>query len=185
MPLPPMGDPQRPLHLAVRSARVLGVIFTLVGVLVCFLIVSLMNRGGMGTLMIAAVVVLTYLLPGVAYLFVAVYLKRRAKWAVTTGLVVSSLHGLLALFAVLTGLAGLVSSGDADRPSSFVSLALSLAWVAAIAQLIYHLSLSYEAIRVGEMGERGFEPVVQPVAPYGPPPHERPEVLTPDAGDSH
>ena len=43
MPLPPKGDPQRPIELAIRSSRLLGIVSTLFG-LVMVVVFGYFNR---------------------------------------------------------------------------------------------------------------------------------------------
>jgi hypothetical protein len=75
MALPPKGDPQRPLALAVRSTRVLGILFIGIGALGMLPTFTMGMRGARGaTLSVAAmagVIVTTTLIyfgPGALYL---------------------------------------------------------------------------------------------------------------------
>jgi hypothetical protein len=166
MALPPKGDPRRPLHLAIRSTRILGGIGTLIGSCV-FIPVMMRLRGGRGVfaprdLMIFGA--LFYMVPGVLLIVFSVFMGRRRLWAVVGALVMSSLAGVFLLFVG----AGLVMSLVATRQTSPVAFILGGVWAIfalAVGQLIYHLAHSFEGIKHPPFGKefRGFE--VLPAAP--------------------
>lgn len=163
MALPPKGDPRRPLHLAVRSLRVLGVILVLFSL--CTLGPTTLpmlrsGRGGPGNFPVFLVLaVLVYLVPGVLYLVFSIFLARRERWAVIGGLVLASVHGALSLLA-LVSMALVAATGQVPGPAVIPLVVMALV-VVALAQLIYHLARSFEAIRYPPFGveERGFEPL--------------------------
>lgn len=162
MALPPKGDPRRPLHLAARSTRVLGIIFILIG---CLASVSVIGVGvGSATRLIALVVpVVIFLGAGSGYLIVSIFLKRRAFWAVVTGLVIASIHAAIAVL----GLAGMAITVIAPDRNVFIPIFVLVLWLAAMAQLIYHLSKSFAGLRLADEAFRGFEPLrVQPATPW-------------------
>jgi hypothetical protein len=175
MPLPPRGDPRRPLYLAVGSMWVLGVL--LVAFSLCaigsfvFLLRSMNSRGGGASMPAWApfVGVLTYLVPGVLYIVFAIFAGRRRLWAVIGALVLASIQCLFTLFAlVMMTLMAVTQTAMALFP-----LAIVLLIVIALAQLMFHLAKSFEALRYPPFGqeEHGFEPIgVRPATPSGTPP---------------
>lgn len=164
MPLPPQGDPNRPLQLAVRSSRALGVMFVALGGL--SIVPMMLMSGGIspGVRVVVASAAVLYLLPGVFYLVVASFLERRAAWAVTTGIVVASFHGLFALIA-LAKFSRLLTGGGGFGGRAVLSATLLLLWLATTGQLVYHLWRSYGAVRLTGSAQRGFAPIgVRPAA---------------------
>ncbi|MEZ0267031.1 MAG: hypothetical protein ACAI43_20055 [Phycisphaerae bacterium] len=168
MALAPVGHPARPLELAIRSTRALGVLLTGFGGLITVVAFGLRwRRPDLGMIIPAALI----LSPGVLYLTVAAFLRRRHIWAVIAGAVVTGLYIAGALFlagVIVFGRRGLDFTDAAVLgPLFFIGLV-----VAALGQLLYHLlqagrSLHYLA---AFEGRRGFEPVgVHPIgaAPPG------------------
>jgi hypothetical protein len=159
MGIPARGDPRRPLYLAVRSTRVLGILFLLIGTFVSLL---LSVRGGMprrGGIFLTGGLLLFYVGPGVVYLITAIYLKRRQFWAVVVGLVLASIQSLF----VLLGIAGILLTLMRQPAVSIalVPMGVMIFVLLALAQLIYHLSLSFEAIKYAPTEEQhGFEPLM-------------------------
>ena len=170
MSLPPRGDPRRPLHLAIRSTRLLGVVLLLFGTcaLAPFMYMLLSGSGAAASMPPAwttMMIVLLYLGPGMLYMVLSVFLGRRQHWAVVCSLVLSSLLAIFFLVA-FTGFA--VSLLSNPQPSNVVLGAIISLFALAVGQLIYHLSKSFEAIRHPPFGQeiRGFEPLpVRPVVP--------------------
>jgi hypothetical protein len=166
MALPPKGDPRRPLHLAVRSMRLLGAILilfaTCAGVTFGLVAVRVAARGmpvwGM------AFGILFYLLPGLVFIILAMYVKQRQAWAVAASICVTSVGAMV----VLLGLVAVVFTGVSDpgrSPAIWIAIGALVLILAALGQLIYLLSRSFEAIRCAPPDERGFEPVMaQPLA---------------------
>ncbi|HEX4124658.1 MAG TPA: hypothetical protein VHY37_08020 [Tepidisphaeraceae bacterium] len=170
MALPAKGDPRRPLLLAIRSARILGIIALLFAGCVAYLSVLMMaaHVGAGGPLGLAALAVL-YGAGGGAFLVFASYLKQRRYWAVVACLVLSS---FLLLFSVL-GAAGVLFQRARGQNVSTLRLFVVFLAVAAFAQLVYHLCQSLEAIKYVPVEEKpGFEPVMalpdSPPAPLPP-----------------
>ena len=165
MALPPKGDPRRPLHLAIRSTRSLGIVLILLGSLV--LLVGLVLTQSR----LLVVVSIIYMSPGIGFLVIAIFLKRRATWAVTAGIVLASLTGLFALLALVGSVVGLARSPRGASTPDLVALGIVVLVVLAVAQLILHLAKSYESIRTAEPEVRGFEPIA-----VGTPRHENQEI---------
>ena len=69
MPLPPRGNPRRPLHLAVRSTRLLGIILVCFGAFSMFPMLLMFRRGvGMSPTWMQLSVAVFYLAPGILFL---------------------------------------------------------------------------------------------------------------------
>jgi hypothetical protein len=168
MALPPRGDPRRAMHLAARSMLVLGCLFLLLGTCVAVPALTGAFRGRGGPMMWSSVSgVAVFFLPGAAYVVASVFLGRRQFWAVVIGLVLASAHALLVVLGVLGMVVGLASTGGRAPMPLLVFLLIWGLLLLALGQLIYHLSRSFEAIKLPPYGQevRGFEPlpVAQPV----------------------
>jgi hypothetical protein len=171
MALPPRGDPRRPLHLAIRSTRLLGGFFVVLGL---FSLVPMLlsaragSLAGMRVYFMASAMV--YVVPGALYLLCSICLGRRQFWAVVGGIVLASIQLVFVVVASLGAVIALVSS-PAVPPVLFWIMVAVLAFVGlALAQLIYHLARCFEAIKHPGPGEeiRGFEPLA--VVPITAPP---------------
>jgi len=170
MPLPRKGDPRRPLHLAVRSTRLLAIIFLFFGSLA---VAPMLTRGGLARgpdLLVSLSIFLVYIAPGVAYLIFSIFLKRRQLWAVWADLILASIHLLITLIGAVTLI--IVSLNTMNRIIALAPAAILGLIILALAQLIYHLALSFEAIKhVPPEESRGFEPLmVEPITPPTSPP---------------
>jgi hypothetical protein len=150
--------------LAIRSMRLLGIVFLCFGLLVLGLswMVTARPSGASNMMFVnGAPISLVYLIPGVLYLVFVVFLSRRQPWAAVGGMVVAILQLPVAAIALVM----VVLHGVPLLP-----LVLSALWVAGLIQLIYHLSKSFAAIRFEAIsGARGFEPL-PPTAPPAPSP---------------
>lgn len=159
MALPPKGDLRRPLHLAIRSMRLLGIVFITLGMLGILPIVWIgWQMLGAVWLFFIVVVLMFYVGPGILYIVCAIYLKRRRTWAVVMAIVIASLHLLLVLAAIISILISIASTGN---NSLWIAAGILALFIMAFAQLIYHLSRSFESLKCPPMEEqRGFEPVL-------------------------
>jgi hypothetical protein len=137
--MPPRGDPRRPLYLAVRSMRLLGLVFLLFG-------------GGLFSAIAHLSVWLAplALLPGLLQLTLATGLYHRQRWALGA--------------AIAFTWAQVVAAGVAVPVLSFIFhhhilfFVGSILWLAAVIQLLYHLRRSFHAIREHAFeGPAGFE----------------------------
>ena len=182
MALPPKGDPRRPLRLAIRSTRLLGGVLLLFGTCALAPFMYMLRSGsGVAASMPPAwtmmMMVLFYFIPGALFMVLSIFLGRRQHWAVVCSLVLSSLLGIVFLLA-FTGFAVSVLSNPQLRMA--VPAAIIFLFALAVGQLIYHLSKSFEAIKLPPFGQeiRGFEPLpVRPVMgapPVDPPPPASP-----------
>ena len=178
MALPPKGDPQRPLKLAVRSTRVLGILFCALGMcgtlpmLYLGLARPAAGAGGGGGIARMAFVglstILVYFGPGALYLVCAVFIARRRTWAVITAMVLAAIQLLFITFGMVMFVIMFLSNAG-TTPTYVMSfpLGIMLLVILALAQLEYHLSKCFEAIRLAPLDvQRGFEPL--PPAPVIP-----------------
>lgn len=171
MALPPKGSPQRPLHLAIRSTRLLGIVFLVFagcGTMPMFYMARGGGGGGMPTwygLSMMAGLLLLYFAPGALYLVCAVFMRRRRTWAVVVAMVVA---GMQLLFLLVGLIALIVTQPMRETPAIFIPLGVMALLIVALGQLEYHLARSFEAIRQSPVDvQRGFEPL--PVIPNAAP----------------
>jgi hypothetical protein len=172
MALPSKGDPQRPLALAVRSTRILGILF--IGLGLCgtlpMLFLGIRRAGGTGGAggapvgMIAFATLSTiviYFGPGALYIVCSIFLARRRTWAVITAMVLAGIQLLFIAFG-LVSLAIVYFSAAAPARMGFIwiPIGVTVLIMLALAQLEYHLSRCFEAIRLAPVDvQRGFEPL--------------------------
>jgi hypothetical protein len=177
MSLPPKGDPRRPLHLAIRSTRILAIIFLFVGGCLCTAIL-VHGRRSSTTSLPAVALLLFYFGSGVAYLMFSIYLKRRQFWAVLGSLILASIQLLFTIVAAVS--LTIITLTKSPNMFNFSIISLNLLGIVsvilALAQLIYHLALSFEAIKhVPVEEQRGFEPLmIQPINNSDTPPSSDP-----------
>src|SRR5690349_13347028 len=139
MPLPPKGDPQRPIELAIRSTRLLGIVSTLFG-LVMVLVFGYFNRLQRFRPYFIALGLVVWFVPGVLYLTASHFMRRRSRAGVVTAL--ASAAGQ-AVFA-----AALFVGTLTVQPVSPIPVLLTALWVVALVQLVAHLRGSFESVRV-------------------------------------
>jgi hypothetical protein len=170
MAVPPKGDPRRPLVLAVRSTRLLGIIFIVFGVFASIaMMASVGATGGAGFAVrwVQALAVGFYVVPGVVYLLCAIYLKQRRSWAAVVALVVCLIHLLMALVGLAATIISTLSVNASNSGVSgiwnwvvWIPVALLALITAALIQTIVYLSQSFRSIREWPGDERrGFEPL--------------------------
>ena len=150
MPLPPKGDPQRPIELAIRSTRTLGLVSALFG-LVMMLVFGYFNRYLRFRAYFIAFGMVVWFVPGVLFLTASHFLRRRSRSAVI---------GAMAAAAAQAVFAGALFIGSLTvQPVSPIPVLLTALWVAALVQLMAHLRGSFESVRVDTDHVRGFETV--------------------------
>ena len=174
MALPPKGDPRRPLHLAVRSTRILGILFIVLGAIGMLPTLLGIQRAGGIRLSIASMILLAlfmslvYFGPGALYLVCSIHIARRRTWSVVTAMVLAGIQLLL----ILAGVAMMTFMALSDAPAALkwtlvLPAAVTLLIFLALAQLEYHLSKCFAAIRLAPVDvQRGFDPL--PGAPLVP-----------------
>lgn len=180
--VPPTGDPQRPLHLAVRSTRLLGIAATVIGL---FVVVAFgyFNRFERFRPYFIALGLAVGVVPGVVFFLCSVYIARRSRAAVYGALATAALHLLFA--------AAFFVASVTLEPVSPIPVLVSVLWVLALLQLLWHLWRSLGSIRLDTEYHRGFDMTLpRPALPVGdtPPgaatgnvaaPPDAPDVLTP------
>jgi hypothetical protein len=160
MPIPPKGDPLRPLHLAIHWTRVLGGL--LVVFATCVTIAFVLRRGPMRGNSVPAfyfIFVVFYLLPGACFIVFSIFLARRRAWAVVASLCLASVGCLVVLGAIGVMIVLIVANRAADW-RVMIPIGVMALILAALGQLIYHLARSFEAIHYTAPAERGFEPIM-------------------------
>jgi hypothetical protein len=160
MPLPPRGNPQRPLAQTANAAKVLGVIFAIFCTLLMLLILLTASPG---VVPVMAILVF-YGVPGAGFLVLASFIKKRQKWAVITAIVLASLTAALVLFGVGSMLVGLYLGGGASVAIGPTVFMLCLMAISIL--LVIYASLTLR--RWNELVEfqPGFTPIMAaPVAP--------------------
>jgi hypothetical protein len=159
MALPPKGNPRRPMHLAIRSMRLLGIIQLCFVALTMLPMLLMMRRGfGMSFAVVELASATLYLVPGIMYLVCAIYLKRRAFWAIIVGI---SLASIQLLFLLIGAVAFMIFLIGAQPPgTAWIPLGVIGILILALVQLIYHLAKSFEAIKYPPDEQRGFEPLL-------------------------
>jgi hypothetical protein len=150
--------PQRSLELAVTTARVLGVMCLVVGMMIGWIIL-LRNAGSEPIVLFffSITVVPGLLIPGMLYLFFTRAMQRRRRWAVVTVLVLAWLHAIGCFFLMI--LLASVFVGEVF----LLVLALGAIFLASALLIIYCMR-SFPVIASSacqnENAPRGFEPVL-------------------------
>ena len=98
MTIPPKGDPRRPLHLAIRSMRLLGGILILFATCATVPMLVLKGRGAAAAPPVLIVLgLMFYVVPGVCFIVLSIFLARRQFWAVVASICMASVACLFAL----------------------------------------------------------------------------------------
>jgi hypothetical protein len=165
--LPPKDDPRRPLHLAIRSVRLLGIGIILIGALT---MIPYMLRGRVlapSLIMLEAMIsrFVCFVVPGTLLILAGICLKKRQLWALVTTLLVTGVLCIVCLFAA-TVMIAIMSVSPGEWRVVF-PLAIFAVLGLALVQLVYYLARSFEGIRYPpfEMEERGFEPIFPAPSP--------------------
>ena len=148
MPIPPKGDPQRPIELAIGSTRLRGIVSTLFG-LVMVLVFGYFNRLQRFRPYFIGLGLVVWFVPGVLYLAASHFMRRRSRAGVVTAMATAAGQGVFAA-ALLVGTLTV-------QPVSPIPVVLTAFWVAALVQLIGHLRRSFESVRLDTEHVRGFE----------------------------
>jgi hypothetical protein len=145
-------DLERPLRLAIRSTRLLGIVSSVYGIFFVFAY-GYLNRFERWQLVFIALGMLLWVIPGVLLLVNAYQLQQRRRRAAITCMVVAIAQGVCAL--------AIFAANFFLTPISPIPVVLSALWVAAIVQLVMHLSQSLRVMAVDVEKRHGFE--VKPV----------------------
>jgi hypothetical protein len=88
--------------------------------------------------------------PGILYIICSIFLSKRQVWAIIVTMVLAGLTELVAVLALIMRL----------MAGSTIGSVIAGVAIAAFAQLLLHLSKSFESIRAdAEYAPRGFEPL--------------------------
>lgn len=145
MQLPPLDDAVRPVYLAVRSLRLLAVLFVLIAAVTPALAIK---RGHAASGLPPAVIVtaLSHAVPGALYLLSAALLVRGRRTAVFAAMGLAMAHFIL-VAGNLAAFVQMLVVGGASANFLFVALTIGFLTVAALAQLMYHLVKSLRVLR--------------------------------------
>jgi peptidoglycan/LPS O-acetylase OafA/YrhL len=144
MTLPPPGDPRRPLQLAIRSTRLLGVLFILLGLITP--LPTLHSNPNVFELPWPVVASsLIQMVPGLLYLVCAVLLKRRRRSAVISALGLVAVHCVM-VAGSLAAYSELLVSQTQDFGFLIGALLVMLLAMAALGQLFFHLTKSLKIV---------------------------------------
>jgi ABC-type uncharacterized transport system permease subunit len=168
MALPPNGDPRRPLHLAIRSTRLLGVLFVLLGLLTPLPTLKLNPH----LLELPGPVIastLIHLLPGLLYLLCSAVLGQGRRPALIASLGLVAVHCVM-VAGSLAAFSTLLVAQEQGSFFLFFGLGVMVFAMAALGQLFYHLTKSFKAITYPplgiplDMGDASDEPLVRQAA---------------------
>lgn len=172
MPIPPKGDPDRPLGLAVNAARTMGGISIAVGLMAgCFIFADLGEAppGFRATIWILGFIMAGLcLVPGVLYFVFASRLRAYKGWAAVVLLVMASLQTLLLALNLARGLLQLAASKESSA-GDVVLIFIVIFFLVGVLLIVY-LSKSFTAIRLYQNQNAGhaFQPIMRP-SPYAGP----------------
>ena len=161
MTLPPQGDPRRPLYLAIRSTRLLGVMFLLLG-LITFIPTLQTNARLLDIPRPVFMSAMTHFVPGMLYLVSAVLLGRRRRSALISALGLVAVHCVM-IAGSLAAYSGLLVAQTQDPRFLVFALVVSLLAMAGLGQLFFQLVKSFAVIRLPDENDPAFDSVI-PVA---------------------
>jgi hypothetical protein len=150
--LPPKGDSARPMHMAISSLFLLGLVSILYGLMnvVVFGYFNRLARFGIYFELMGSGI---WVMPGAVFIISAIFMKRRRRWAIPLALAGTVFQGLCAAVLLYFSLT--------LTPVSPIPIILCLVWLAALGQLIAHLWQSrLIVIGADQVVYRGFEPVM-------------------------
>jgi len=145
--LPP-GDPLRPLALAIRSTRLLGFCSAVFG-LVFLMAFGYLNPYRLYAHWGVAMGLVIWFIPGVLLMLCAAQLQHRRRSAAIGAMMITCVH-------VLFALAALVGSCTLE-PVSPIPIIMSALWAAATAQLVVYLWRSLPLLEQDAERRKGFE----------------------------
>ena len=154
MQVPSKGDPQRPIELAIRSTRLLGVASTAFGLVMVFAF-GYFNRFQHFRKYFIGIGMLVWFIPGVLFLTASWFMRRRSRAGVVTALATAGVQGLFAA-AIFAGSLTL-------EPVSPIPVLVAALWAAALGQLLVHLWKSLESVRLDTAHVRGFDALAAPL----------------------
>jgi hypothetical protein len=138
----------RPLQLATRSTKLLGLVSAGYGIFFCFAY-GYLNRYQTYAAYFIAMGMIVWVLPGVTFLVQAKQLEDRKRSAAIIAMLAAIFQGVCA--------AGLFVANFFFTPISVIPVVLSLLWVIAIVQMIAHLYRSLPLLEIDAQRRHGFD----------------------------
>ena len=148
MPHRPANDPRQPLHFAIRSTRLLGIISAAFG-LAFTMAFGYFNKYQTYRVHFIAMGLIVWFIPGVLFFTCAAMMSQRRRRGAVGGIAIASVQEVFAL-AFLVGSCVL-------PPVSPIPILLSALWAAALVQLIVHLIQSLRLLQPDTSRRHGFE----------------------------
>ena len=148
IPVSPIPDPMRPLAFAIRSTRLLGFCSAVFG-LVFVMAFGYFNPYRLYAHWGIAIGLVIWFIPGVLLMLCAAQLQLRRRSAAVGAMVITSVHVIFALGA-------LVGSCTLSAVSP-IPIVMSILWVAATVQLVVHLRKSLPLLEHDAERRKGFE----------------------------
>ena len=158
MTLPAKNDPDRPLMLAVRVARLLGLLLVVLGGfwLTPIMFFDVAKHPTLAMFQVRGAML--PLIPGAAYLMLSLSLQRRRLWAAVATIVIAGIQAGLGFWIAMT--LGISLSRSQASVGWFFVLAAVLVLVAALGQLIFFVARALRTIRNPPVEQApGFEPL--------------------------
>ena len=157
-PTPAPDALQRPLHLAIRSARLLGIVSCAFG-LVLTVVFGYFNKMQLYRPHFIALGLIVWFIPGVLFFTCAAMMSQGRRRGAVGGIFIAAVQEVFAL--------GFLVGACILPPVSPIPILLSALWSAALAQLIVHLFRSLPLLQADTSRRHGFEitgaaPVVLP-----------------------
>ena len=147
MPHRPADDPRQPLHFAIRSTRLLGIISAAFG-LVFTIAFGYFNKYQTYRVHFIAMGLIVWFIPGVLFITCAAMMSQRRRRGAVGAIAIAIVQELFAL-AFLIGSCVL-------PPVSPTPILLSALWAAALVQLIVHLFQSLPMLEGDTSRRHGF-----------------------------
>ena len=144
----PPPEPVRPLELAIRSTRLLGFCSAVFG-LVFLLAFGYFNKYRVYAHWGVIIGLVVWFIPGVLLMTCAVMLRHRRRGAAVGAMLITCAH---LLFAVVAFIGSCIL-----EPISPIPIVMSVLWVMATAQLIFHLKRSLPLLLHDAEVRKGFE----------------------------
>ena len=162
MAVPPKGDPRRPLVLAARSMRGLGILLLILAAVPGLVVLLMSAKKSPDAEAITAVSTPAGL--GGALLVAGANLRKGRAWAAVVGMVLASLALAASVLFVAVGIINAAFLEPDLGPAVWILPAVALLFVLAFGQLVVQLARSFAAIRLrrqeGPEEGHGFRPIL-------------------------
>jgi O-antigen/teichoic acid export membrane protein len=151
----PPDQRDRPLHLAIRSLRLLGAACVGYGIFFVFAY-GYLNRYERYQIYFMAMGMILWVVPGAIFLVNVRQIEQRQRRAALCAICIAAAQGLCA--------AALFVMNFLFTPISPIPVVLSALWVAAEVQLVMHLRQSLPLLEIDAERRHGFDVTVLPDA---------------------